>query len=419
MLHLKGIQEFSRNTLWVGLSSVLPAVVGLLALQPILEHLGNAHFTLLSFFWLLTGQLGLFDLGLSRSLLIEVPKTHTQDQNGFLTYVAIQGVKNSLMGILILIPLAFLWFEFKGVESGWGGHYTYLVLLMCWVPLAIFQGLARCVFEGFQDFKTASLYKALNQLLLFLLPLLFTFWPELGFSELLWTITAARFAVLVMMLFHLKTRGIVFVKPWKPTHAVRSQNRWITLSNFSGVFNGSFDRYYLLFLLGAARLTEYVFSQDIAIRILVLSFSISTVLLPVLSSKKDVKITHKWIKWSSLTVTVTHFIIWLSVLWGKDKIAGVFPSMDHDAVALFFGIFLLGITANGIGHLLLSALHSKRSTKKPAIWHAISAVLYVLVVLSYNESILLWQVAAIWSARSIIDTLVLTYFWKQCRQKAD
>ena len=418
MLHLKGIQEFSRNTLWVGLSSVLPAMFGLLALQPILEYLGNAYFTLLSFFWLLTGQLGLLDFGLSRTLLIELPKTPTHHQNGFLSYIAKQGVKNSLLGMLILILTVLLFSHYPSVE-GVKNTNAYLGLLVCWVPLAIFQGLARSTFEGLKEFKIASMYKALNQLVLFLIPLLFTLWPKLGFSVLLWTITAARSILLFFSLNHLRIKGFKIEKPWKPAHPIQNQNIWITLSNFAGFINGSFERYYLLFLLGAVRLTEYVFTQDISVRILVLSVSMSTVLLPELSSKKELKTNHHWIKWSSVIVVMFHILVGLIVLLGKENIFGFFPSMDAEAVVMLFAIFLIGITANGVGHLLLSALHSERSTKKPALWHAISAVLYVVIVLRYPESILLWQVAVIWSARSIIDTLVLTYFWKQCRQKKE
>jgi peptidoglycan biosynthesis protein MviN/MurJ (putative lipid II flippase) len=86
-----------------------------------------------------------------------------------------------------------------------------------------------------------------------------------------------------------------------------------------------------------------------------------------------------------------------------------------DRVIAFFLIFLLGITANGIGHILLAAIHSHRELKKPAIWHFVSAVLYVPILYFVVTGFGLTAAAFLWSIRSVIDTVVLYYIWMRCK----
>jgi len=79
----------------------------------------------------------------------------------------------------------------------------------------------------------------------------------------------------------------------------------------------------------------------------------------------------------------------------------------------FFWIFLLGITANGIGHILLSALHSHWELKRPALWHVISAMIYIPLLYWVVQVFGLTGAALLWSVRSVVDTVVLYILWRQ------
>jgi O-antigen/teichoic acid export membrane protein len=195
---------------------------------------------------------------------------------------------------------------------------------------------------------------------------------------------------------------------------IHRNNQWITLSNLSGIVNGSLDRFVLLSLLGAQAIGAYVFAQDFGIRILVLSSSFALVLLPYFSRNQSKWQNHIWVKRGSGLILLSHIALGLILYFGQTQLKYGFNNMSlAQDVIDFFWIFLVGITANGIGHILLSALHSHRELKRPALWHVISAVFYIPLLYGVVQGFGLTGAAVLWSMRSVIDTVVLYLLWRQ------
>jgi len=407
--------QVGKNTLWVLVSSILPAIVAVFSLDPIAEHFGVASFTILSFFWLITNQLAVFDLGLSRTVLIETPKTIKSNLPVFIHYIFRQGIANSFWGMVVVILVLIFWHGINPT-SFWDVDLNYKILLILWVPLSVIQLITRSIFEGQSLFKEASIYKFINQLLLFGIPLFFVFYNADFSPFIIWIITLSRSIVLVISIYSIYQKTpFKFIGEEKNRINFKTQNNWITVSNFSGLFNSTFERYYLLFIIGANSLAPYVFTQDIVVRVLVLSVSISSVLLPVISRETGYQKNRSWMIYGFMIISGFNIAIWLLMFGVKDIMEPFIISFDLNQIFSIFSILLIGVTANGIGHLFLSALHAHRVTKFPALWHALSATIYVLIILFFVvKHTTLEQIAVIWSLRSIIDTSVLYYLWRRC-----
>lgn len=410
-----GAARIFGNTLATIVSVLIPGLLGLWSLKPLLELLGAETFTMLSFFWVYTSHLGFFDFGISRNLGIELPKLSNAEKSKLVNQSVRKGFVYSLIGVVAVAVVLFTIPIFNPKFSV-VSQYSVFAILLVWVPLAVLQMIVRGVLEASERFISAAVFRAYNQSVLFLLPWVMACWGHHDIFQMVAVITVARALSLLPAMYWLMTKyGLVFIKKMDDQEVViQRNNQWITLSNLAGIVNGSLDRYVLLSLLGAHAIGAYVFAQDFGIRILVLSSSFALVLLPYFSRNQSKWQNHIWVKRGSGLILLSHIALGLILYFGQTQLKYGFNNMSlAQDVIEFFWIFLVGITANGIGHILLSALHSHRELKRPALWHVISAVFYIPLLYGVVQGFGLTGAAVLWSMRSVIDTVVLYLLWRQ------
>ena len=410
-----GAARIFGNTLATIVSVLIPGLLGLWSLKPLLELLGTETFTMLSFFWVYTSHLGFFDFGISRNLGIELPKLSNAEKSKLVNQSVRKGFVYSLIGVVAVAVMLFTIPIFNPKFSV-VSQYSVFAILLVWVPLAVLQMIVRGVLEASERFISAAVFRAYNQSVLFLLPWVMACWGHHDIFQMVAVITVARALSLLPAMYWLLTKyGLVFIKKMDDQEVViHRNNQWITLSNLAGIVNGSLDRFVLLSLLGAHAIGAYVFAQDFGIRILVLSSSFALVLLPYFSRNQSKWQNHIWVKRGSGLILLSHIALGLILYFGQTQLKDVFTNMTlAQDVIDFFWIFLVGITANGIGHILLSALHSHRELKRPALWHVISAVFYIPLLYGVVQGFGLTGAAVLWSMRSVIDTVVLYLLWRQ------
>ena len=410
-----GAARIFGNTLATIVSVLIPGLMGLWSLKPLLELLGAETFTMLSFFWVYTSHLGFFDFGISRNLGIELPKLSNAEKSKLVNQSVRKGFVYSLIGVVAVAVMLFTIPIFNPKFSV-VSQYSVFAILLVWVPLAVLQMIVRGVLEASERFISAAVFRAYNQSVLFLLPWVMACWGHHDIFQMVAVITVARALSLLPAMYWLLTKyGLVFIKKMDDQEVViHRNNQWITLSNLAGIVNGSLDRFVLLSLLGAQAIGAYVFAQDFGIRILVLSSSFALVLLPYFSRNQSKWQNHIWVKRGSGLILLSHIALGLILYFGQTQLKYGFNNMSlAQDVVDFFWIFLVGITANGIGHILLSALHSHRELKRPALWHVISAVFYIPLLYGVVQGFGLTGAAVLWSMRSVIDTVVLYLLWRQ------
>jgi O-antigen/teichoic acid export membrane protein len=410
-----GSARILGNTVATIVSVLIPGLLGLGSLKPLLELLGAETFTILSFFWVYTSHLGFFDLGISRNLGIELPKLPNGEKSKLVNQSVRKGFVYSLIGVVVVALLLFVIPIFNPQFSVVSQGRVFAVLLV-WVPLAVIQMIVRGVFEASESFISAAVFRAYNQSVLFLVPWVMAYWGYHDILQMVVVITVARVLSLLPAFYWLMSQySLAVTKKIEDREVViHRNNQWITLSNLSGIVNGSLDRFILLSVLGAQAIGAYVFAQDFGIRILVLSSSFALVLLPFFSRNQSKLQNHIWVKRGIGLILLSHIALGLILFFGQSHLIHGFTNMPlAQDVVDFFWIFLLGITANGIGHIVLSALHSHRELKRPALWHVISAVLHIPLLYWVVQGFGLTGAALLWSVRSVVDTVVLYILWRQ------
>jgi O-antigen/teichoic acid export membrane protein len=403
------------NTVATIVSVLIPGLLGLWSLKPLLELLGAETFTILSFFWVYTSHLGFFDLGISRNLGIELPKLPKGEKSKLINQSVRKGFVYSLIGVVVVALLLFVIPIFNPQFSVVSQVRVFAVLLV-WVPLAVIQMIVRGVFEASESFISAAVFRAYNQSVLFLVPWVMAYRGYYDIFQIVLVITVARvLSLLPSFYWLLRQYSLELIQKIEDQEVViHCNNQWITLSNVSGIVNGSLDRFVLLSVLGAQAIGAYVFAQDFGIRILVLSSSFALVLLPFFSRNESKLQNHIWVRRGSGLILLSHIGLGLILFFGQTYLKHGFTNMPlAQDVIDFFWIFLLGITANGIGHILLSALHSHRELKRPALWHVISAMIYIPLLYWVVQVFGLTGAALLWSVRSVVDTVVLYILWRQ------
>jgi len=410
-----GATRILGNTVATIVSVLIPGLLGLWSLKPLLELLGAETFTLLSFFWVYTSHLGFFDLGISRNLGIELPKLPNGEKSKLVNESVRKGLAYSVLGILVVALLLFV-IPIFNPQFSVVFQFRVFVVLLVWVPLAVIQIIMRGVFEASESFISAAVFRAYNQSVLFLVPWVMAYWGYHDIFQMVVVITVARVLSLLPAFYWLMSQFSLAVTKKIEDRAVEihRNNQWITLSNLSGIVNGSLDRFVLLSVLGAQAIGAYIFAQDFGIRILVLSSSFALVLLPFFSRNESKLQNHIWVRRGSGLILLSHIGLGLILFFGQTYLKHGFANMPlAQNVVDFFWIFLLGITANGIGHILLSALHSHRELKRPALWHVISAMVYIPLLYWVVQVFGLTGAALLWSVRSVVDTVVLYILWRQ------
>jgi O-antigen/teichoic acid export membrane protein len=410
-----GATRILGNTVATIVSVLIPGLLGLWSLKPLLELLGAETFTLLSFFWVYTSHLGFFDLGISRNLGIELPKLPNGEKSKLVNQSVRKGFVYSLVGVVMVALLLFV-IPIFNPQFSVVYQFRVFAVLLAWVPLAVIQMIMRGVFEASESFISAAVFRAYNQSVLFLVPWVMAFWGYHDIFQIVLVITVARVLSLFPSFYWLMRQfNLVLIKKIDDQEVViHRNNQWITLSNLSGIVNGSLDRFVLLIVLGAQAIGAYVFAQDFGIRILVLSSSFALVLLPFFSRNQSKLKNHIWVRRGIGLILLSHIALGLILFFGQSHLIHGFTNMPlAQDVVDFFWIFLLGITANGIGHILLSALHSHRELKRPALWHVISAMVYIPLLYWVVQVFGLTGAALLWSVRSVVDTVVLYILWRQ------
>jgi O-antigen/teichoic acid export membrane protein len=376
--------------------------------------LGPASFTALSFFWVYASHMGFFDLGISRNLAIELPKSAVRHQSLWMYQAFRKGLNYAGWGMLIVGLLSWVVIEFQP-QFLWLSDPKIWALLLFWVPLSVGQMIVRGILESLGFFVAAAFFRGYNQLVLFLIPWMMAFWGYVDFFSVILVMTLFRLASLLPAFVWIESAFGIFTRKWvfDKSVVIHQNNRWLIISNLSGIVNGSLDRFVLLSVLGTQALATYVFTQDFTIRILVLSSSFALVLLPFFSKNNNKAKNHGWVLCGMGLILMVHAMLAVVLYFGNvGLLMSYTPMLWTGEGRLFFGIFLIGITANGMGHVLLSALHSHRVLKQPAIWHGISAIVYIPVLYWVVSEFGLFGAAFLWSGRSVIDTMVLYLLWR-------
>ncbi len=406
-----------RNTLWNLLGSSLPLLAAALFIPYCLNQLGSEAFGVLTLIWALIGYFSLFDLGIGRALTYEIGRRQSSKESADVPAVARSGLALTLLagivGALIMLYLApYLagsWLKIS-LNLTPDVQLAFEIAAVGVIFTTLGSGL-RGAQEGFDQFKIASLNKAILGICTFSLPALSIYVHGPSLYPIVIYLVAARLVMVLVALYQL--RDCVFAKGLHPilrhVRSLYSFGIWVTISGIVGPLMVYGDRFFVSAAIGAALLPLYAIPQEGLQRLLLIPGSFCAALLPKLAglpmgermilyrkSRQHVTLIMLIVCLVCVTLAYPILSIWLSPEFAKESLPIVC-------------ILAVGIWLNAIAFVPYTFLHAHGSTKLTAIFHLIELVIYIIVLYYLVEAYGLIGAALAWVLRVGIDLMLLEW----------
>lgn len=420
----------TRNTAYNALGSAVPLAAMIAALPPYLDAVGEARYGILAVLWTVLGYLGLFDLGLGRAVTNRVAALHdaSPERRGDVFWTAL--VLNLSVGLAVAVVLggAVLW-AFDGLAArALAGRPISVPLAeiraaVPWMvlafPLLLATGVMSGALMGREQFGHQNAVRASEGALVQVVPLAvaLTLGPTL--PNLVAAVLAVRAASSVA-LFGLCVRRLPLrLRPRVTRAEVRPlfvYGGWVTVTSSVGPLLQTLDRVLIGMISGARAVTTYTVPYGVVTQLTILPGSLTSALFPRFSAQRTDAARRALLAdgMRAVAAVVTPFVI-LGLLLVRPAL-GWWIDPEFAARAAPVALALLpGVWANCLAYVPLSMLQGAGRPDLVAKAHVAELVPYLgalwLALQAYGPV----GAAAVWSARTTADVLLLSGFSRVSR----
>ncbi|MDF1598902.1 flippase [Mesorhizobium sp. YIM 152430] len=407
-----------RHTLFNLLGLGLPLVVAVFTIPLLIEALGTAQFGLLTLIWAVVSYFGLFDLGLGRTLTLQMSVAESRGEREriapavatALTFMAILGV---LVGALLVVGAE------RGIDllAAVPEREEAVAALMAMgiaIPAITLTSGFRGMLEARHAFGIVNLIRLPMGIYTFLGPLLAVWLGEPRLDVIAWILVAGRYAGLfahawfAMRLlppdcgaFRFRTD---FVKP------LFSIGGWLTVSNTISPLMGYADRFIIGALVSATAVAYYATPYEIVTKLWIVPGALTAVLFPTFAAQmaRDVASGTALFRQSVTALALSLLPVCAALAIFAHEILGLWIDAEFAAnSALLLQIFALGVVFNALATIPFTLIQSAERPKWTAMIH-LAEVVPFLAILWWATSMYGPVGAALaWLARIVIDTVAM------------
>lgn len=407
-----------RNTAYNLLGSLVPMVVGLVAVPIFLRLIGDARYGVLALVWLFLGYFGLFDPGITRAALFHLaklgdPKEDVERENVFWTALAINLVFGIIGGIVFYFAAKpFFMSTFKMPVSMRAEVVASLPWLSLSVPLSIVTGVLGGAMQARELFGSFNLINALNAMATQLAPLAVAYWHGPDLKWLIATVLITRVIGTIPIMVVLK-EGLPFGRGGRiQRHLVRtlfSYGGWVTVSNLINPVLTTMDRMVVGSVIGVQGVAFYTVPFNLVSRFSLLPASFATSLFPKLSRGTEAdsaRLAKDAI--TALAAVMTPLIVFAAALLPIFMHFWVGASFAQRAAPI--GVVLLaGVWINSLAIIPFEHLQATNRPDLTAKFHAIEMIPFLAVLWAGVHVFGLVGAAWAWTLRVTLDALLLLF----------
>lgn len=360
-------RDVVKGSLWVLFGRVFPLVFGLFALPLIVSTMGNAEFAILSLVWAITGQMGMFDMGVGRAATKFVASAVGRGERHKIpglvwTAILIQLGLGLLGGLLVLSAAPVLVDRVFQIPPELAeASYRAFQMTALAVPLVLLAGTLRGVLEAEMRFGLVSLVRIPATLLTLAVPLAGGL-MGLPLDLVVLGLVLARLAA--VLAYAVLVRRVTPGFGWRPTPQMEALKPmlgfggWVSVSNFAGPILGQLERFFLGAFLPMATLAFYAAPMEALSRLLVLPSSLATALFPALS--RDQKLAE--VRSMADRATTALFAILLPaivllVVFADPILRTWFGAEFAEQATLVFAMLAVVILLNALAMIPYTVLH--------------------------------------------------------------
>lgn len=407
-----------RNSIWNLLGYAIPTLIAIPSLGFLARGLGPEGFGVYTIAIALVGYSGIFDVGLTRSLIREVAlhrdnvierRRVISTSTSFLTIF-------SGVGALILFVFSDKIVEvlkISGSESS-DIQLAFKLLAFC-IPLFILNQLWSAILEGDERFGLVNIQKSVSSSCIAGLPAIFVLYHASLSSAILGLIIARVLSLLISVFYvkdDIKASGLNF--HYETFKRLFFFGGWMTISNIISPVMVYFDRFIVSNIMGANKVAFYSAPSEVILRLGIIPAAVGRAIFPRLSNIRDMDEFRRNVNKS----LVLMFLICLPVL-----IVGLFFS--GFVLKIWFGesyavnsstilnTLLVGFFFNALAMIPFSAIQALGKSKITALLHCAELIPYLIILYFMVGKYGLLGAALAWSIRVIVDALLLLWTYSK------
>jgi O-antigen/teichoic acid export membrane protein len=405
----------ARHTLYNLAGASVPVAVSLVTVPLYLSTIGLDRYGVLAICWLLLGYFNLFDFGLGRATaqkiatLAEAPPADRS--RVFWTTLALS-LLFSLGSVLLFAPAAELGLtlmnlEIERIRSEFDGALPWMVASL---PVGIIASLAAGALEGRREFLRLNLINSVGAVATATFPLVAAtlFGPEL--QHLLAASFCAR-VIVVLTLLALCVRVVPVVAPERARPGEMRQllrfGGWTTLMGIVAPLLIFWDRFAIGALISSAAVALYVVPFNLVVQLQVLPTALSTAVFPRLAAAEaaDARaVSREGLE--ILAFILTPLTLALLMVVGPFLYVWLGPETSASSTPVAC-ILLFGFWANSLSRLTGAELQAMGRPHVLALVNLAEVIPYALLLYVSMQRFGIAGAAFAWSARCVVDTLVL------------
>jgi O-antigen/teichoic acid export membrane protein len=411
----------ARNTIWNLSASGASIFIALFSVPILLRYLGTDRFGVISLVWIVEGQFGIFDVGLSQALtkLVseklgvgreeEIPSIFwgcllIMTGFGLLGAVLLKTLSPWLVLHALKVPLA--------IREETLTSFGYVAISL---PVVISSAGLRGLLAAYQRFDLLNLVRIPTSLFCYLVPLVvLPFSRKLG--PFIFVVVLSRFLtwlVHLLLCFHVRP-GLLHSLTIRdaPFKRMFSFGGWMTVTNIVSPIMVNMDRILIGSLISVAAVAYYATPYEAVTKMYIIPSAITGVLFPALSTAwvqdrwRVVQLYERAVKYIFLSL----FPVVLGVLclghWGMQLwLGGAFS--ERSTVVLH--LLALGVFANSLAQVPFWQIQAANRPDLGAKVHVVELTVYLPVFWFLTKHYGISGASVAWMLRSSIDAVVM--FW--------
>jgi O-antigen/teichoic acid export membrane protein len=417
--HLTSGHLLARNTIWNLSASAASILIALFSVPILLRYLGADRFGIISLIWIVEGQFGIFDIGLSQALTklvaeklgigkdAEIPSIFW----GCLAIMAAFGLVGSVL-LRILSP----WLAHSAlrvpvhIQPETVESFYYVAISL---PVVISSAGLRGFLAAYQRFDLLNMVRVPISLFSYLVPLLvLPFSKKLGPFVLV--LVASRFASWLLHLFLcLRISPALrhnFSLKGAPYARMFTFGGWMTVTNLVSPIMVNMDRLLIGGLISVAAVAYYATSYEAATKLWIIPSAITGVLFPAFATALtqdrhraallfDKAMKYIFLALAPIVLAVLALGHWALQLW--------LGAAFSDKSTIVLQLLVLGVFANSLAQVPFWQIQAANRPDLSAKVHLIELPLYLCAFWWLTKTFGINGAGIAWMLRSSLDAIVM------------
>ena len=412
-----------KNTIINFVSSIVPMLLGVVAVPYLLRHIGIEKFGILTIVWTLIGYFSIFDFGIGRALTQQVAKfknQHSKLPSLIKSGIFMMSIAGLIGGVILCISVTFFGVEWLKVSPQYMDETRKAILIAALgIPFTTITSGLKGVLEGYEDFLSASTLKMALGISNFIFPIGIVFFVGNSLVLIVLSLVIARFFLMIFHCFPI-FKKLSFKEVYSASKIGQIERKetlnfgaWMTLSNIVSPLMVNADRFIISSVLGASVVAYYTVPFDVIVRLLVIPAALTTTLFPrfaTLFYGDKVEIIHLYRK-SIFFILLGMGTVSLGIILFSYFGLSLWISPDFAKKSwLLTCILALGLLFNSLAQVPYALIQAKGDVKLTSIIHVCEFFLYVPMLIGALKIDGVRGAAIAWTFRVILDYTVLSFF---------